>query len=212
MTNYFHFKTVYVQPGTIKKGRGVPKWVVHEIRERELGNPPSREIPDDIDIIYLNEKGQSIKDRVLLSGGEGREIEVLSSSGIDTGGALANPDSLGLADDIDNSFPDDVPPSDTTSYEFKKPNLPQSIADIEKQFSLEGIESELGAALSPERFNKAQRLIEQYGTEEGFRRLREIDPEAARRLELHPPQSPRKQGDGSRAVPDGGQSKSESKD
>ena len=38
--------TVYVQPGTIRKGRGVPKWVVHEIRERELGNPPSREISE----------------------------------------------------------------------------------------------------------------------------------------------------------------------
>ena len=179
----FRLKTVYVQPGTIRKGRGVPKWVVHEIRERELGNPPSREIPDDIDIIYLDEKGQSIKDRVLPSGGEGHEIEVLSSSEIDTGGDLANPDSSGLADDIDNSFPDDVPPSDTTSYEFEKPNLPQSIADIEKQFSLEGIEAELSEGLSPERFNNAQQLIDQYGWEEGLRRLRESDPEAARQFE-----------------------------
>ena len=37
--------------------------------------------------------------------------------------------------------------------------------------------------LSPERFEKAQRLIEQYGTEEGLRRLREVDPDAARQFE-----------------------------
>ncbi len=37
--------------------------------------------------------------------------------------------------------------------------------------------------LSPEHFDKAQQLIDQYGTEEGLRRLREMDPEAARRFE-----------------------------
>lgn len=37
--------------------------------------------------------------------------------------------------------------------------------------------------LSPERFDKAQQFIDQYGPEEGLHRLREMDPEAARQFE-----------------------------
>ena len=44
-------------------------------------------------------------------------------------------------------------------------------------------ETDTREGLSPERFEKAQRLIEQYGTEEGLRRLREVDPDAARQFE-----------------------------
>ena len=41
----------------------------------------------------------------------------------------------------------------------------------------------IGEQLSPERFDKARRLIDEYGTEEGLRRFREMDPEAARHFE-----------------------------
>ena len=51
----------------------------------------------------------------------------------------------------------------------KMPTLPTS----------EGI----GVQLSPERFDKARQLIDEYGIEEGLRRLRASDPEAARRFE-----------------------------
>lgn len=37
--------------------------------------------------------------------------------------------------------------------------------------------------LSPERLGKVQQLIDQYGSEEGLRRFREMDPEAARQFE-----------------------------
>ena len=47
----------------------------------------------------------------------------------------------------------------------------------------ESIETQLREQLSPKRFNQVQQLIKQYGTEEGLRRLREMDPEAARRFE-----------------------------
>ena len=45
------------------------------------------------------------------------------------------------------------------------------------------VETELREQLSPERFDKAQQLIDQYGGEEGLRRLRETDPEAAAQFE-----------------------------
>lgn len=60
--------------------------------------------------------------------------------------------------------------------------------------------------LSPERFENAQQLIDQYGTEEGLRRLRESDPEAARQFEQERRPAP------SRDVPDREQSESGSKD
>jgi hypothetical protein len=58
----------------------------------------------------------------------------------------------------------------------KMPTLPTS----------EGI----GVQLSPERFDKAQQLIDQYGTEEGLRRFREMDPETARRFDRERRESP----------------------
>ena len=198
-------KTVYMQPGTMTSGSGVPDWVPHELRRREQGFPLSREIPDDIargDIIYLDEKGQAIKDRVPPSGDD---VEGGSTGETDTGFDSANGKSP-LADDFDNSFPDDLPPSNTESYEFEKLKFPQSVTDIEKQLTPQGIEAELSEGLSPERFNNAQQLIDQYGTEEGLRRLREMDPEAARRFERERRPVP------PRDVPDEEQSESGSKD
>ena len=171
-------KTVYVQPGTIRAGLGVPKWVVYELKDREIGLPPSKEIPDDIDIIYLDEKGQPIKDRVPPSGGD---VERFSRGETDTIFDVAS-EQAPLAD-FDNLFPDNGPPSDKASDEFEKPNLPQSAADLEKQFSPEGIEVKLTKGIPTDPADKAQQLIDQYGTAEGLRRLREMDPDAARRFE-----------------------------
>ena len=178
----YRFKTVYVQPGTITSGDGVPKWVVYELENRDIGLSPSREIPKDIDVIYLDEKGQPRKDRVPPSFRESDEIEGFPSGETDSVFDSASVDSP-LADDFDNSFPDDLPPSDTGSYEFEKPKVPPSVTDLKKQFSSEEIEAELREGLSPKRFDKAQQLIDQYGSEEGLRRLRDMDPDAARRFE-----------------------------
>ena len=77
----------------------------------------------------------------------------------------------------------DVPsPSDLSNVVESTPS-PLSIADLEKRLKLEGIEAELEGSVSPGRYNEMQRLIKQYGTEEGLRRLREVDPEAARQFE-----------------------------
>lgn len=73
------------------------------------------------------------------------------------------------------------------------PPLP-SVADLEKQVTPQGIEAQLREQLSPEQLGKAQQLIDEFGTEEGLRRLRESDPNAARRLERErrmPPQPSR---------------------
>lgn len=80
----------------------------------------------------------------------------------------------------------DVPVSPSDLSDMIKPQPPQNVADIETQLTPEGIEAELNPGVSLSRFDKAQQLIDQYGTEEGLRRLREMDPEAARRFESDP--------------------------
>ena len=101
----------------------------------------------------------------------------------------------------------DIPVSPSNLPDMVKPTpAPPNVADIENQLTPAGIEAELGKGLSPDRFDKAQQLIDQYGTEEGLRRLRESDPEAARQFERERRPVP------SRDVPDEGQSESGSKD
>ena len=75
-------------------------------------------------------------------------------------------------------------------------------AELEKQLTPGGIEAELSGGVSADRFDKAQQLIDQYGTEEGLRRLRESDPEAARQFEGHPPNPPAGRGASARDAPD----------
>ena len=65
----------------------------------------------------------------------------------------------------------------------KSPPSPQNVADLEKQLTPAGIEAELSEEVSADRFDKVQQLIDKYGSEEGLRRFREMDPEAARQFE-----------------------------
>ena len=90
----------------------------------------------------------------------------------------------------------DVPraPSDLSNVVESTPS-PPNIADLEKRLTPEGVEAKLEGLVSPDRFDKAQQLIDQYGTEEGLRRLRESDPEAAQQFEQEPLRSdPAKRG------------------
>ena len=133
-------------------------------------------------IVYLDENDQPIPDWV-PPGGDGDEIEGFSSGEIDTALDSASEQSP-LADN------------------FEKPKLPESMVAPEKQLTPAEIEAELSKGVSPERFDKAQELFDQYSIEERLRRLRELresDPDAARQFERERSPKP------ARDVPDGGQ-------
>ena len=141
-------------------------------------------------IVYLDENDQPIPDWV-PPGGDGGVIEGVSSGEIDTALDSASEQSP-LADDFDNSLADN----------FEKPKLPESMVTAEKQLTPAEIEAELSKGVSPERFDKAQELFDQYSIEERLRRLRELresDPDAARQFERERSPKP------ARDVPDGGQ-------
>jgi len=91
----------------------------------------------------------------------------------------------------------DVPVSPSDLPDRLKPVSPQSVTDIEKQLTPQGIEVELTEGIPTVPADKVQQLIDEYGTEEGLRRLREMDPEAARQFERErSPKPPRDVSDG----------------
>ena len=71
----------------------------------------------------------------------------------------------------------------------------------------ESAETQFSEQLSPERFDKAQLLIDQFGTEEGLRRLKEADPDAAQQFEREHLRSEKlRPSESSRDAPDGAES------
>jgi hypothetical protein len=61
---------------------------------------------------------------------------------------------------------------------------------VHKPPTVESIEARDWDGLSLEQRERAKRLFDQYGTEEGLRRFREMDPKAARRFERERRKSP----------------------
>ena len=73
------------------------------------------------------------------------------------------------------------------------PQPPDTPSEIQSNF-----ENSLKAQFSSERFEQAMSTLDQYGPEEGLRRLKENDPEVAKQIERHRTRSlPRSIGEGS---------------
>lgn len=63
------------------------------------------------------------------------------------------------------------------------PELSDVINQLSDALNEEDIKTAFRDQFSPERFNRALQTLNQYGTEEGLRRLKESDPEVAKRIE-----------------------------
>ncbi|MYE91041.1 hypothetical protein F4X33_18820 [Candidatus Poribacteria bacterium] len=156
------YKTVYVEGNTIHKGRGVPDWVVYELENREIGFSPQRDIPEDVDVIYLNSKGQPVEKSTSPSNVGALETDTRR---FDVPETVEQPkrEQSPLRDDYDDLYPQ----QETSQPERKTPpRVPKNMADLEKMLTPEGIEKQLTEEMEPERFNKGQQLIDQYGVEE----------------------------------------------
>ena len=102
---------------------------------------------------------------------------------------MSSPSDANVSDGIDSSLfnenlkelsPPEVFSTDET---LPVPKATDDPLEIDEGFTDESHSTPTGEPLSPDRFDKAQQLIDQYGTEEGLRRLRESDPDAARQFE-----------------------------
>ena len=78
------------------------------------------------------------------------------------------------------------PVTDAPSGPIGAAHIHHGEENIHEPPAAESLKTQLKERLSPERFNKAQQLIDQYGSEEGLRRFRQMDPEAARQFESVP--------------------------
>lgn len=162
----------------------LPSEFIERLRRASPNMPPLSDKPP-VKVSFLPDEGEGA-----LPGWKrkGKSNRPSGSSEIESGRAPPVADSVSEGsinqDASSTSVGSGVPrsPSDLSRVVESTPS-PPSIADIEKQLTPGGIEAELSQGLSPERFDKAQQLIDEYGTEEGLRRLRESYPAAARRLE-----------------------------
>ena len=88
------------------------------------------------------------------------------------------------------SISDDPQSKTSTPSRLNSASSSKAVSDTLKRPAPPTISYE---GLSPERFNEAQQLIDQYGTEEGLRRFREMDSEAARQFERERRQPPNRE-------------------
>lgn len=163
-------------------------------RSRIFSQPPNIPLSDKppVKVSFLPDDEKNVLPGWMLK----QELNTWEPSLEATGGVTVREGNLNQ-DASDASVRADVPISPSERPDMIESQSPQNVADFEKQFSPAGIEAELSEGLSAAPFDKAQQLIDQYGTAEGLRRLRESDPEAARRFEQERRSAP------SRDVPSG---------
>ena len=77
------------------------------------------------------------------------------------------------------------PNPETDAAAARAPNLTDVPKAPTALPTVEGLEASLKEQFSSERFERAMSTLEQYGPEEGLRRLRENDPEVAKQIEQH---------------------------
>ena len=94
---------------------------------------------------------------------------------------IINNDTLGLVKMIDAEIEAAIEKSLTPQH----PNMPASQRPYTPDESHSNLETTLRGHFSLERFERAMSTLEQYGTEEGLRHLRENDPEVAAQVEQH---------------------------
>lgn len=164
------------------------------IANRELVVPPITQEEHEINIKLLRKFGKRVT----------TESESFEDENWRDAESMPVSDATDSVSTRDNSFEDiDIPSArakvSPAAGELKTPVLRQQ---GDGKLHAPHIEKNVEAAPR----EKVQQLIEQYGTAEGLRRFREMDPEAARRFEQE------RRGAPFRDVPDGRQSESGSKD
>ena len=125
----------------------------------EAMTPEEREINRNLIRAYRPDLAESTSSEEVHQFSEVQEIELSESDGA--------------------SYTRQSPPSE--SVEKGKVGRQSPVQSEPPTASSPKTESRYG--LSPERLDKVQQLIDQYGSEEGLRRLREMDPEAAQQFE-----------------------------
>lgn len=84
-------------------------------------------------------------------------------------------------DETSRELPDETLTEDDKYIDVER--IEVSISEVSELPLEEGLETALRDQFSPERFNSALQILNQYGPEEGLRRLKDSDPEVAKQVE-----------------------------
>lgn len=187
----FRRNTIYIQTNGTQvssiNGTGVPDWVPRELHQRAAGTPPKREIPKHIEVIFLDDAGKPVEEKVAHSRAQGFQLEPYLIKGAEHVNA-SDPEPV----DPDTSIADDSDIFLETQTDAS--NIPNR-SRPDTDFNIDEIpdESTLDASLAPKLptdmptesdfekgLNDAERMLDEPESEEDLRRHIETEPEEMR--------------------------------
>ena len=193
----FRINTIYIQTYdsnviSSQKGAGVPDWVPQELHHRAAGIPPKREIPKHVEVVFLDDAGKPVEEKIAQSRAQRFQLEPYLIKGAEP----VNASEIESVDrDRDTSIGEDsdiVRETDTDASDMTNRSQPDA------DFNIDEIpdENNLDASLTPKlptdmpiesdferRLNEAERMLDDPKSEDDLRRLKQIDPDAANEKE-----------------------------
>lgn len=192
----FRLNTIYIQTDgsavSSIKGAGVPDWVPRELHHRAAGIPPERKIPKHVEVIFLDDAGNPVEEKIAQSRVQGFQLEPYLIKGADPVNASETESvdrGTSIGDDSDIVRETETGASD-------KPSRSQPDTD----FNIDEIpdENNLDASLTPKlptdmptesktevekRLEEAERMLDDPESVDDLRRRKQIGPNAANEKE-----------------------------
>ena len=137
----FRINTIYIQTdsGTAVssiKGAGVPDWVPQELHHRATGIPPERTIPEHIEVIFLDDAGRPVEEKVAQSRSQRFQLEPYLIKGAERE-KLSDTESVVHEDSITDHVDTLFEPNDADRPERSRPNTDLSADEIPTERDLD---------------------------------------------------------------------------
>ena len=187
----FRRNTIYIQTNGTQvssiTGTGVPDWVPRELHQRAAGIPPEREIPKHVEVIFLDDAGKPVEEKIAQSRAQAFQLEPylkgaahlkplnpLDTESVDRRTSISEDSDIFLETQTDAS---------------DMPNRPQPDADFNPDDFIPG-KPPLDAGLAPklptdiptesdfeQGLNDAERMLDEPESEDALRRRIETKPD-----------------------------------
>ena len=192
----FRLNTIYIQTNgsqvSSQKGAGVPDWVPQELHHRAAGIPPERKIPKYVEVIFLDDAGKPVDEKVAQSRAQGFQLEPYliknaqraskpDTKSVSTGGTIGDSDNNNESETADQATR--ARPDPNTSIEELDQLMDPGEIDLDADFTPKlpvdmPTEPEVENGL-----NDMERMLREPESGDDLRRLKQIDRDAANEKE-----------------------------
>ena len=193
----FRANTIYIQTNGSQvssiKGVGVPDWVPQELHHRAAGIPPERAIPKHVEVIFLDDAGKPVEEKVAQSRAQRFQLEPHLIEGAEPVNA-SDTESVVQDEPLTNDVDIPFEPDDGGRPERSRPDADLSADEIPTESDLEaGLIPKLPADMPLESdveksLNDVERILGEPESEDDLQRLIESNPKE-REQELQTPPS-----------------------